>query len=86
MCKALASHTRRTGDREGWKAVFSPGPRGSGRCPAGKEKTKCTACHLLRVPAPLQLHQLPLLLLVAPLQLRQPHPVVQLHRIHVLDG
>lgn len=41
---------------------------------------------LLGVPAPLQFHQLPLLFLVPPLHLSQPHPVVQLHGIHVLDG
>lgn len=42
--------------------------------------------NVLVVMPPLQLHQLPLLLLVAALQLRQPHPHLHLLRVQLLDG
>lgn len=51
---------------------------GAGRGGAGR--------HSLGLAAPLQPQQLPLLLLVLPLDLRQPHPEVQLHGVHVLQG
>lgn len=42
--------------------------------------------HSLGLAASLQLHQLPLLLLILPLDLGQPHAEVQLHGVHVLQG
>lgn len=45
-----------------------------------------TGTHSLGLAAPLQLHQLPLLLLVLPLHLGQTHPEVQLHGVHVIQG
>lgn len=46
----------RSGDREGWRAVFSAGPRDSESAQLQKNKTKGAAYDLLGVPAALELH------------------------------